>query len=157
MWNKTTTETPHKDTVVQSNIFHAIFHLCPLYDQHVAIYFICVHCMTSMLNHEGKHPCKLYVWKDFQVDIVILRVLCDTFQAIHEDEDDNMEEGVQLVCTILGNEKEHLYPNILQLVMADGAFTEGLCNDTLVLLCSKHPKSLTCWKCHLHGCTIKFV
>jgi hypothetical protein len=46
-------------------------------------------------------------------------------QAIHEDEDDNMEDGIQLVCTILGHDKMHLYPSILQLVMADGVFTEG--------------------------------
>ena len=50
---------------------------------------------------------------------------CYIFQAIHEDEDDNMEEGIQLISTILGHEKIHLYPSILQLVMADGVFTEG--------------------------------
>ena len=46
-------------------------------------------------------------------------------QAIHEDEDEGMEEGMQLVSQILGDEKQHLYPSILQLVMADGAFLEG--------------------------------
>ena len=46
-------------------------------------------------------------------------------QAIHEDEDENMEQGVELVSSILGEEKSHLYPSILQLVMADGVFAEG--------------------------------
>ena len=36
-----------------------------------------------------------------------------------------MEEGVTLVTQILGKEKSHLYPSILQLVMSDGAFAEG--------------------------------
>ncbi|XP_013414231.1 serine/threonine-protein kinase Nek1 isoform X2 [Lingula anatina] len=56
---------------------------------------------------------------------------CDTFlkayqtvQAIHEDEDENIEDGQKIVTTILGHSKEHLYPKILQLVMADGAFVE---------------------------------
>ncbi|KAI0242394.1 hypothetical protein LSAT2_013666 [Lamellibrachia satsuma] len=47
-----------------------------------------------------------------------------TVQAIHEDEDENIEEGVHLISQILGKDKEHLYPSILQLVMADGVFTE---------------------------------
>lgn len=42
------------------------------------------------------------------------------------DEDESMDEGTKLVCTILGQEKEHLYTKILQLVMADGAYTEGM-------------------------------
>ena len=36
-----------------------------------------------------------------------------------------MEQGVNLVSSILGEEKSHLYPSILQLVMADGVFAEG--------------------------------
>lgn len=48
-----------------------------------------------------------------------------SWQAIHEDEDENIEEGYKLVKHILGEEKAHLYPSILQLVMADGAFMEG--------------------------------
>ena len=36
-----------------------------------------------------------------------------------------MESGVKLVTEILGQGKEHLYPSILQLVMADGVWTEG--------------------------------
>ena len=47
-------------------------------------------------------------------------------QAIHEDEDENMEEGLKLVTSILGDAKSHLYPSILQLVMADGVWTEGI-------------------------------
>lgn len=46
-------------------------------------------------------------------------------KAIHEDEDENMEEGANLVAHILGEEKAHLYSSILQLVMADGTFSEG--------------------------------
>ncbi|XP_035680684.1 serine/threonine-protein kinase Nek1-like isoform X2 [Branchiostoma floridae] len=45
-------------------------------------------------------------------------------QAFHEDEDENMVEGPKVVGQILGKEKEHLYPKILQLVMADGAYCE---------------------------------
>ena len=47
------------------------------------------------------------------------------FQAIHEDEDGNMEEGIKQITDILGEDNVHLYPSILQLVMADGAYTEG--------------------------------
>lgn len=42
-----------------------------------------------------------------------------------QDEDDNMEDGVRLITGILGPDNVHLYPSILQLVMADGAYTEG--------------------------------
>ncbi|XP_041862500.1 serine/threonine-protein kinase Nek1 isoform X2 [Melanotaenia boesemani] len=45
-------------------------------------------------------------------------------KAIHEDEDENIELGSSLVFSILGTEHQHLYPNILHLVMADGAYQE---------------------------------
>ncbi|XP_019621504.1 PREDICTED: serine/threonine-protein kinase Nek1-like isoform X1 [Branchiostoma belcheri] len=45
-------------------------------------------------------------------------------QAFHEDEDENMDDGPKVVGQILGKEKEYLYPKILQLVMADGAYCE---------------------------------
>ncbi|XP_007550803.1 serine/threonine-protein kinase Nek1 isoform X6 [Poecilia formosa] len=45
-------------------------------------------------------------------------------KAIHEDEDENIELGSNLVSNILGTEHQHLYPNILHLVMADGAYQE---------------------------------
>lgn len=48
-------------------------------------------------------------------------------QAIHEDEDESIELGSSLVLNILGTEHQHLYPNILHLVMADGAYQEGQC------------------------------
>lgn len=54
------------------------------------------------------------------------------FQALQEDEDENIEEGAKLVTNILGKEKEHLYPKIFQLVMADAAFTEGRCLSSLL-------------------------
>lgn len=47
------------------------------------------------------------------------------FKAIHEDEDENIALGSSLVLSILGTEHQHLYPNILHLVMADGAYQEG--------------------------------
>ncbi|XP_072040814.1 serine/threonine-protein kinase Nek1-like isoform X2 [Amphiura filiformis] len=47
-----------------------------------------------------------------------------TVQAIHEDEDENIDEGTKIVGNILGEQKQHLYTKILQLVMADGAYTE---------------------------------
>ena len=40
-------------------------------------------------------------------------------QALQEDEDENIEEGARITTKLLGQEKEHLYPKILQLVMAD--------------------------------------
>ncbi|KAI3368338.1 hypothetical protein L3Q82_008045 [Scortum barcoo] len=46
-------------------------------------------------------------------------------KAIHEDEDENIDLGSSLVFNILGTEHQHLYPNILHLVMADGAYQEG--------------------------------
>lgn len=52
-----------------------------------------------------------------------------TFQAIHEDEDENIDQGSSLVLSILGTEHQHLYPNILHLVMADGAYQEGWCTS----------------------------
>ncbi|KAM9763183.1 serine/threonine-protein kinase Nek1 isoform 2-T2 [Menidia menidia] len=45
-------------------------------------------------------------------------------KAIHEDEDENIELGSNLVLNILGTEHQHLYPDILHLVMADGAYQE---------------------------------
>ena len=46
-------------------------------------------------------------------------------QALQEDEDENMEEGARIVIEMLGADKQHLYPRIFQLVMADTVFTEG--------------------------------
>uniref|UniRef100_A0A3Q2PGE4 non-specific serine/threonine protein kinase n=1 Tax=Fundulus heteroclitus TaxID=8078 RepID=A0A3Q2PGE4_FUNHE len=45
-------------------------------------------------------------------------------KAIHEDEDENIDPGSSLLSNILGTEHQHLYPNILHLVMADGAYQE---------------------------------
>lgn len=45
-------------------------------------------------------------------------------KAIHEDEDENIDLASSLVLSILGTEHQHLYPNILHLVMADGAYQE---------------------------------
>ncbi|XP_068175055.1 serine/threonine-protein kinase Nek1 isoform X2 [Antennarius striatus] len=46
-------------------------------------------------------------------------------KAIHEDEDENIDLGSSLLLSILGTEHQHLYPNILHLVMADGVYEEG--------------------------------
>ncbi|XP_077450805.1 serine/threonine-protein kinase Nek1 isoform X6 [Stigmatopora argus] len=46
-------------------------------------------------------------------------------KAIRDDEDDNIDLGTSLAFSILGNEHQHLYPNILHLVVADGAYQEG--------------------------------
>ncbi|XP_051822328.1 serine/threonine-protein kinase Nek1 isoform X4 [Antechinus flavipes] len=48
----------------------------------------------------------------------------DKIKAIHEDEDENIEICSTIVQNILGNEHKHLYPKILHLVMADGAYQE---------------------------------
>ncbi|CAL8392521.1 unnamed protein product [Boreogadus saida] len=45
-------------------------------------------------------------------------------KAIHEDEEESIELGSSLVLSILGTQHQHLYPNILHLVMADGAYQE---------------------------------
>ncbi|XP_018098699.1 serine/threonine-protein kinase Nek1 isoform X2 [Xenopus laevis] len=45
-------------------------------------------------------------------------------KAIHEDEDENIDSCSSVVETILGCEHQHLYPRILRLVMADGAYQE---------------------------------
>ncbi|MFT7809441.1 serine/threonine-protein kinase Nek1 isoform X13 [Arapaima gigas] len=45
-------------------------------------------------------------------------------KAIHEDEDENIELGSVLLQSVLGSEHQHLYPKILHLVMADGAYQE---------------------------------
>ncbi|XP_057696978.1 serine/threonine-protein kinase Nek1 isoform X3 [Corythoichthys intestinalis] len=46
-------------------------------------------------------------------------------KAIRDDEDDNIDVGTSLAFSILGSEHQHLYPNILHLVMGDGAYQEG--------------------------------
>ncbi|XP_068953242.1 serine/threonine-protein kinase Nek1 isoform X2 [Petaurus breviceps papuanus] len=48
----------------------------------------------------------------------------DKIKAIHEDEDEKIEICSTIVQNILGNEHKHLYPKILHLVMADGAYQE---------------------------------
>ncbi|XP_072534800.1 serine/threonine-protein kinase Nek1 isoform X3 [Salminus brasiliensis] len=45
-------------------------------------------------------------------------------KAIHEDEDENIDMGSGMVQSILGTKHQHLYPKILHLVMADGAYQE---------------------------------
>ncbi|KAG9282462.1 serine/threonine-protein kinase Nek1 isoform X2 [Astyanax mexicanus] len=45
-------------------------------------------------------------------------------KAIHEDEDENIDMGSSMVQNILGTKHQHLYPKILHLVMADGAYQE---------------------------------
>ncbi|NWQ95849.1 NEK1 kinase, partial [Burhinus bistriatus] len=49
----------------------------------------------------------------------------EKIKAIHEDEDENIDICSTIVQTVLGNEHKHLYPKILHLVMADGAYQEG--------------------------------
>ncbi|XP_016278614.2 serine/threonine-protein kinase Nek1 isoform X4 [Monodelphis domestica] len=48
----------------------------------------------------------------------------DKIKAIHEDEDENIEICSTIVQNVLGSEHKHLYPKILHLVMADGAYQE---------------------------------
>ncbi|XP_073088930.1 serine/threonine-protein kinase Nek1 isoform X9 [Manis javanica] len=50
----------------------------------------------------------------------------EKIKAIHEDEDENIEVCSTIVQNILGNEHQHLYAKILHLVMADGAYQEGV-------------------------------
>lgn len=50
---------------------------------------------------------------------------CAFSQAIHEDEDENIDICSTIVQSVLGNEHKHLYAKILHLVMADGAYQEG--------------------------------
>lgn len=45
-------------------------------------------------------------------------------QAIHEDENDEIKDCERRIRAILGDKHDKLYPRILQLVMADGAYCE---------------------------------
>ncbi|XP_075053875.1 serine/threonine-protein kinase Nek1 isoform X2 [Mixophyes fleayi] len=45
-------------------------------------------------------------------------------KAIHEDEDENIDTCSTVVENILGSQHQYLYPRILRLVMADGAYQE---------------------------------
>ena len=40
-------------------------------------------------------------------------------QALQAEENENIEEGARIATELLGREKEHLYPKIFQLGMAD--------------------------------------
>ncbi|XP_061540126.1 serine/threonine-protein kinase Nek1 isoform X2 [Phycodurus eques] len=51
-------------------------------------------------------------------------------KAIRDDDDDNIDLGSGLAFSILGTEHQHLYPNILHLVMADGVYQEAVPRDT---------------------------
>ena len=66
------------------------------------------------------------------------------FQAIHEDEDENMEDGSKIVTQILGENKSHLYTKILHLVISDSAYTEGRAQKTQQagLGANSHPLAL---------------
>lgn len=63
------------------------------------------------------------------------------WQALQEDEDENMEEGARIAIGMLGPDKQNLYPRIFQLVMADTAFTEGRLTFVLSL---SHTQTHTC-------------
>uniref|UniRef100_A0A8C2CC10 non-specific serine/threonine protein kinase n=1 Tax=Cyprinus carpio TaxID=7962 RepID=A0A8C2CC10_CYPCA len=55
-------------------------------------------------------------------------------KAIHEDEDENIAMGSSMVQSILGTEHQHLYPKILHLVMADGAYQEDNNKETVNII-----------------------
>ena len=65
------------------------------------------------------------------VSAAAVHVVC--VQSLQDDEGDDMEDGIKLITNILGPDNINLYPNILQLVMADGAYAEGeqVCCDVL--------------------------
>ena len=48
------------------------------------------------------------------------------FQSIQENEDDSAEISNAAEISELLGDKEHLYPKILYLVIADSAYSEGL-------------------------------
>ena len=52
-------------------------------------------------------------------------------QSLQEKEEDNMDD-IKHVTEILGLDKVYLYPSILQLVMAEGVFTEGNARDEIM-------------------------
>lgn len=54
----------------------------------------------------------------------IFTVLCSLYQAIHEDEDESIEQGSKLVTKVIGNENSHLYDKILHLVVSDSAYLD---------------------------------
>lgn len=47
-------------------------------------------------------------------------------QSVQENEDDSAEIGTAGEISELLGDKEHLYPKILYLVIADSAYTEGM-------------------------------
>ena len=51
-------------------------------------------------------------------------------QATHEDEDEGVRECQDRIRAVLGEKHDTLYPKILQLVMADGAYCEGNFDQT---------------------------
>lgn len=64
----------------------------------------------------------------------MLKVCVLFLQAIVEDEDKSIAVSSDMVQSILEPEHQHLYPKILHLVMADGAYEEGKPRRTLVAL-----------------------
>lgn len=53
-----------------------------------------------------------------------VHVIC--FQSVQENEDDSAEISNAAEISELLGDKEHLYPKILYLVIADSAYSEGL-------------------------------
>ena len=52
-------------------------------------------------------------------------------QSVQENEDDSAEIGTAGEISELLGDKEHLYPKILYLVIADSAYTEGITTTTI--------------------------
>ena len=55
----------------------------------------------------------------------MVRSIVVPMQAVQENEDDNVDVGSDAEISDLLGEKEHLYPKILYLVIADSAYVEG--------------------------------
>ena len=81
---------------------------------------------------------------------VMSAACCVFVQSLQDDEDDNMEDGIKLITNILGPDNIHLYPSILQLVMADGAYTEGQYRALLCNTAWATPSSLILTDAQLH-------
>ncbi|KAF6021790.1 NEK1 [Bugula neritina] len=58
---------------------------------------------------------------------VTFRKAYKLMQALHEDEEESIEEGSKLVTKVLGEQKSHLYDKILHLVVADSAYLDDNC------------------------------
>ena len=84
---------------------------------------------TIRTTSTKQNPCKSVGWllvvTSGYVGPTMVRSIVVPMQAVQENEDDNVDVGSDAEISDLLGEKEHLYPKILYLVIADSAYVEG--------------------------------